>query len=132
MGLSTRPACSARIRAVAAEPVKLMQRTSGRSKNTSATSPASPGACVTTFSTPGGKPASSRISACSRPAEIGACSEGFRTTVLPNAIGRIAVRQARLNAPFHGVKPATTPRGLRTAIATRPGVSLGRTSPLGR
>ena len=48
------------------------------------------------------------------------------TTVLPKAIGRMMVRHARLKAPFHGVKPATTPRGLRMAMAKRPGVSLGR------
>ena len=72
------------------------------------------------------------ISAISTPAHKGASSEGFSTTVLPKAIGNTAVRSARLNALFHGVNPATTPIGLRTAIAKRPGVSLGNTSPVGR
>ncbi len=106
-----------------------MQRTAGLSKNTSATAAASPGACVTTFTVPSGNPASCRISAWSRPAEIGASSEGLSTTVFPNAIGSAIVRQARLNAPFQGVNPATTPSGLRVAIANRPGTSLRRTSP---
>ena len=98
----------------------------------SATCAASPGAWVTTLITPGGKPASSRISAWSRPADMGASSDGLITTVLPKARGRMIVRQARLKAPFQGVKPATTPRGLRVTMAKRPGTSLRITSPWGR
>lgn len=132
MRLSDCPARAANMRPVADEPVKLMLRTAGLSKNTSATAPASPGACVTTLIVPARKPASSRISAISSPADIGASSDGLRTTVLPNTIGNTTVRHARLNAPFQGVKPATTPSGLRTAMANRPGVLLGSTSPTGR
>ena len=132
MRFSDWPARAASIRPVAEEPVKLMLRTAGLSKKTSAIGPASPGAWVTTLITLGGKPASSRISAISRPADSGASCEGFSTTVLPNTMGSTTVRQARLKAPFQGVKPATTPKGFLTAMAKRPGVSLGSTSPTGR
>jgi hypothetical protein len=117
---------------VAEEPVKLMQRTSGRSKNSSAIAAASPGAWVTTFTTPAGKPASARISGSSSPADTGASSDGFSTIVLPNATGFTTVRQARTCAPFHGVMPATTPSGLRSAIAKVPGWSDRMISPTGR
>jgi hypothetical protein len=96
----------------------------GASKNTSAISPAAPGAWVTTLMTPGGKPASSAICARIRPAEIGANSEGFTTTVLPAATGEMTARQDSTLAPFHGVKLATTPRGRRTPIECEPGTLL--------
>ncbi len=98
-----------------------MTRTSGLSKKTSAISPAAPGAWVTTLMTPFGKPASSAISASIRPAEIGANSDGFTTTVLPAATGEMTARHDRTLAPFHGVKLATTPKGRRTPIEWRPG-----------
>jgi hypothetical protein len=66
--------------------------------------------------TPGGKPASSAISARRMPALTGANSEGLTTTVLPAAIGEITARQERMLAPFHGVKLTTTPSGRRTPI----------------
>jgi hypothetical protein len=68
------------MRPVAEEPVKLMHRTSGRSKNSSAIGTASPGACVTTLITPAGNPASSMISGISSPADTGDSSDGFSTT----------------------------------------------------
>ena len=131
MRLSAPPARAASIRPTAEEPVKLMLRTWGLSKKASATAAASPGACVTTLMLPGGKPASSMISATSSPAESGASSDGLSTTVLPNTMGSSTVRHARVKAPFQGEKPATTPSGLRTASARRPGTSLGITSPMG-
>ena len=102
---------SARWRPTAVDPVKLMPRTSGRSKNSSASGTAPPAGWVSTLQTPAGKPASSRISAITSPAATGASSDGFSTTVLPQASGGATVRQARLKAPFHGVKPAITPSG---------------------
>ena len=117
---------------MAEEPVKLMQRTSGRSKNSSAIGTASPGAWVTTLSTPAGKPASSSTSAANRPAEIGASSDGFSTTVLPKASGLTIVRQASTWAPFQGEMPATTPIGRRRARANVSGMSERMTSPAGR
>src|SRR5437868_2509873 len=47
------------------------------------------------------------------PAEIGANSDGFTTTVFPAATGDMTARQDRTLAPFHGVKLATTPSGRR-------------------
>src|ERR1700691_139204 len=120
------------MRPVAEEPVKLMQRTSGRSKNSSAIGTAAPGACVTTLITPGGNPASSMISPISSPADTGASSDGFSTTVLPNASGLTTVRQASTCARFQGEIPATTPSGRRSAIANVPGESDLITSPTGR
>ena len=95
MRLSARPARSPRMRAVLSEPVKLMTRTAGLSKKTSAIAAAPSGALVTTLKVPGGKPASARISACTSPDEMGASSDGLMTVVLPNAIGSRNVRQAR-------------------------------------
>ncbi len=72
------------------------------------------------------------ISATSRPAVIGASSDGLSTTVLPNASGLTTVRQASTWAPFHGEMPATTPSGRRSASANVPGMSDLITSPAGR
>src|SRR5260370_27492944 len=85
--LRVRPARSASIRAVLTPPMRLMHRTSGLAKNSSAIAAAAPGACGTTLITPAGKPASSAISATTSPAEIGANSEGLTTTVQPAASG---------------------------------------------
>src|SRR6185295_7938247 len=81
---------------------------------------------------PGGKPASSATCARIRPAEMGANSEGFTTTVLPAATGEMTARHDRMLAPFHGVKLATTPSGRLTPIEWEPGTLLSRTSPFGR
>src|SRR5580658_10374604 len=129
---SVSPARFASIRAVFTPPIRLMTRTSGLSKNTSAISPAAPGAWVTTLMTPLGNPASSATCASIRPAEIGEYSDGFTTTVLPAASGEITARQERMLAPFQGVKLATTPSGRRTPIEWDPGTLVSRTSPLGR
>ncbi len=66
------------------------------------------------------------------PAETGANSDGFTTTVFPAATGDITARQDRTLAPFHGVKLATTPSGRRRPIEWEPGALVSRTSPLGR
>src|SRR5467141_5151777 len=66
------------------------------------------------------------------PAETGANSDGFTTTVLPAATGDMTARQERTLAPFHGVKLATTPSGRRTPIECVPGTLVSSTSPLGR
>jgi hypothetical protein len=63
--------------------VKLIRRTAGCSVSSSPIGPASPGPCVTMFSTPGGKPASAKMSPQSSPPEIGDHSDGFSTTVFP-------------------------------------------------
>src|SRR5712675_2998068 len=82
--------------------------------------------------TPAGNPASSATSASMIPAETGANSDCFTTTVFPAATGDITARQDRTLAPFHGVKLATTPSGRRTPIEWEPGALVSRISPLGR
>ena len=94
------------------EPVKLTRRTAGWAISASTTSPASLGALVTTFTTPGGKPASRNSSPISR-CVPGHISEAFSTTVLPQASGMAMARTPRITGAFHGAMPATTPTGWR-------------------
>jgi len=120
------------MRAVFTPPIRLMIRTSGRSKNSSAMGPAAPGSCVITLITPGGNPASSATSASMIPAETGANSEGFTTTVFPAATGDMTARQDRMFAPFHGVKLAQTPKGRRKPTERVLARFVSRTSPFGK
>lgn len=84
------------------------------------------------FTTPGGNPASSTISAIRSPPETGEYSEGFTTTVQPATSGFKTARHGRIWAAFHGVKLATTPSGRRIAIEWVFGTFDTRTSPFGR
>ena len=111
--------------------MKLIRRTAGFSTSSSPISPASPGACVTMFSTPAGSPASAKISPQSRPPAYGDHSDGFSTTVLPSASGAAIERAERISAAFHGAIAPTTPTGLRMPIASVPGWSEGITCPSG-
>src|SRR5258705_9571389 len=126
------PARSESKRAVFPPPIRLMQRVSRDAKTSSAISVAPPGPCGMTLITPGGKPASSAISAMINPAEMGANSDGLTTTVLPPTNGERTALQARILAPFQGVKLATPPSGRLILIEYAPGTSDCRTSPLGR
>jgi hypothetical protein len=99
------------LRPVGVEPVKLIRRTAGFSVNSSPIGAASPGACVTMFSTPSGSPASAKISPQIRPPTTGDHSDGFRTTVLPSASGAAMERAERISAAFHGAIAPTTPTG---------------------
>ena len=77
-----RAAFSAIRRPTRVEPVKLMRRTAGWAISSSTTSGASSASWVSTFTTPGGMPAS----ASARPISAwvrGQTSEAFRITVLP-------------------------------------------------
>ena len=112
------------------EPVKLSRRTCGLSTSSSPIGCASPGAFVTMFSTPAGRPASAKISPQIRPPTCGDHSDGFSTTVLPSASGAAIERAERMSAAFHGAIAPTTPTGRRTPIAKAP-VSDGITSPSG-
>ena len=67
--LRFRPAASASLRPVSVEPVKLIRRTCGFSTSSSPIGPASPGACVTMFSTPGGQPGLGEDLAPEQPAD---------------------------------------------------------------
>src|SRR5690606_26763283 len=66
----------------------------------------------TTFSTPGGRPAS-RASCASLAAESGAHSAGLWTTVHPAASAGAIFQVASMNGVFHGVITPTGPIGLR-------------------
>ncbi|MNQ66011.1 hypothetical protein D3C85_804880 [compost metagenome] len=95
------------------EPVNTSASTSGcRPSARPACSP-SPG---TTFSTPGGKPASSASSA-RRNAENGDCSAGLSTTLLPAASAGASFQAAMSSGKFHGTTAAITPNGSRVMVA---------------
>ncbi len=109
-----------------------MRRTLGLEISSSPIAAASCGACVTMLSTPGGRPASSKISPHSRPPTHGDSSDGFSTTVLPKTSGAVIDRADRISAAFHGAIAPTTPTGRRMPIAVVPGTSDGITWPIGR
>ena len=64
----------------------------------------------TTFSTPGGMPASS-ASSHRRIVTIGSCSEGFSTKVLPVTIAIGNIHSGIIAGKLNGVMPAHTPSG---------------------
>jgi hypothetical protein len=67
---------------------------------------------VSTFSTPGGNPASSAIFAI--PSAVrGVAEAGFRTTVQPAARAGAILRVTIVAGKFHGVTAATGPIGWR-------------------
>lgn len=65
---------------------------------------------MTTLTTPGGKPASSKSSARAR-VEVGACSEGLTTAVHPAASAGASFHVSSSSKEFHGVFAATAPTG---------------------
>src|SRR6185369_3551889 len=113
------------------DPVKLIRPTAGCEIISSARVPASPGAWVTTFSTPAGRPAVANRSAHSHPPVSGDSSDGFSTTVLPTAIGPTIARPARTREAFQVAMAPTTPTGRRTAKARVPARSDGSSTLLG-
>src|SRR5439155_3972424 len=121
---------SASLRPTFVEPVKLIRRTAGCETSSSPMSAALPGACVTMFSTPSGRPASAKISPHTSPPAHGDHSLGFRTTVFPRRSGSISDRAESMSAACHGAIAATTPTGLRMPIASAP-VSDGMICPIG-
>jgi hypothetical protein len=68
---------------------------------------------VTTFSAPGGSPASAPISASSS-AVSGVSLAGLSTTVQPAASAGATFHEARLSGKFHGTIAPTTPTGSRS------------------
>ncbi|SUJ33852.1 Uncharacterised protein [Sphingomonas paucimobilis] len=68
---------------------------------------------VTMFTAPAGNPAST-INSPSRNVVSEVSSEGFSTTVQPNAIAGAIFWIAWPIGKFHGVIPATTPTGRRS------------------
>ena len=67
---------------------------------------------MTTFTAPGGKPASV-ISSAKPSVEAGACSDGLITTVHPAARAGATFQVISSSGEFHGVIAATTPTGSR-------------------
>src|SRR6478672_11568779 len=109
------PASSVAIRLpTAVEPVNA---TFARSGCATSAAPVS-GPPVTTFSTPGGSPASSAISASSS-AVSGVVSAGFSTTVLPHASAGAIFQAAISSGKFHGITAPQTP----SERASRPGTA---------
>ena len=70
---------------------------------------------VTTFSTPGGSPASS-ISATSRSTENVAYSDGLSTIVQPAASAGASFCADSSSGAFHGTTAPTTPTGSRSVM----------------
>ena len=68
-----------------------------------------------TLSTPGGNPASAKMSAISTP-DTGVSSEGFRTNVLPAASAKAIFFIESRNGELKGAMPAITPSGRRIDI----------------
>ena len=91
-------------------------------------SPASGPNPVTRLATPGGTPASSRISN-SRTAVSGVSSAGLTTTVLPQTRAGKSFQAGMSIGRFQGVTIPTTPTGSRIVIANRLGRPDGTTSP---
>ena len=108
------------LRPTAVEPVKPILRTSGCSTNRH---PASAPVPTTTSSTPSGNPAS-RASSAKRSAVRGVSSEGFSTTVLPQASAGPSFQLAISRGKFHGVMSPTTPSGSWKVNATPPATGM--------
>ena len=79
--------------------------------------------------TPGGSPASAKISPHISPPTYGESSEGLSTTALPRTSGAVIERAERISAAFQGAIAPTTPTGRRIPIANAP-VSDGMISPI--
>ena len=110
---------------VTSEPVKLIFATSGCSTSRAPASAPSP---VTTFTTPGGKPASSS-SAINSSVETEVNSDGFTTTVQPAASAGASFHDSSSSGLFHGVITPTTPIGSWRVKLNTPGLSEGSTAP---
>ena len=110
------PVARSSARPVAVEPVKVSMSTAALRASNSPVRP-SPGS---TFSTPGGSPASNASCPSSR-AEAGESSEGLSTTVLPAASAGPIFKAALMTGKFQGVIAATTPRGRRSCNSRAPG-----------
>src|SRR5262249_61566874 len=82
----------------------------------------------TRLSTPGGRPASSKIFVKCH-AISGVSPAGLNTAVLPATSAGISFQEGIANGKFQGVITPATPIGLRTDIAPLFGISLGAVTP---
>src|SRR5205807_8732897 len=105
--LSSRPQISETARPTSTLPVKY---TAATSPCRTSASPASSPNPNTTFTTPGGRPASSRAST-NRSAQSGVSSAGLSTAVLPAMIAGNSFHDGMAMGKFHGVMHQTTPKG---------------------
>ena len=92
---------------MAADPVKVSAASRGSPVSASDSSAPDP---VTRLSTPGGTPASTRISASST-ADPEAAVAGFQTTGLPQARAGASFQAGIASGKFQGVSAQTTPTG---------------------
>lgn len=83
----------------------------------------------TTFSTPGGRPASSASSATSS-VEEGVRSEGFSTKVLPQATAIGHIHNGTITGKLNGVMPAVTPIAWNSLHESMAGPTFLLCSPL--
>ena len=82
---------------------------------------------MTTFSTPGGRPASVAIRESSS-IEADVNSEGLTTAVQPAASAGASFQLVSVNGEFHGVMIAMTPFGSYFVYANTPFLSVGITA----
>ena len=122
------PQYSAICRPAVVEPVKEMPATRG---SLTSGSPASAALPVTKFSTPPGRPASSRIST-SLVAMIGVSDAGLNTTVFPAISAGKIFQVGMARGKFQGVMQPMTPSGSRRVSAALFLSSEGTVSPKGR
>ena len=108
------------------EPVKLSLRTSGAAHSTAAVS--SWLVPSTTFSTPGGSPASCATRA-SASAESGVSMDGRSTTVQPAASAGASLRAGMAAGKFHGDSSAHGPTGCCSTSTRRSARCAGSTCP---
>ena len=124
-----RGARSASFQPTSLDPVNVIARTRSSSTSTSPISDAGP---TSTFSQPGGRPASVSSSA-SRSAENGVCDAGFSTTAQPAASAGAILWATRLSGKLNGEIAPTTPIGRRSVKASFPSpaceASIGTISP---
>ena len=106
----------------AAEPVKLIPRTSGAR---SSASPTSAPRAEQHVEHPGGQRRRPAAVSASRSATSVDCSDGLRTTVFPNASAGAAFQRGMASGKFHGVMRATTPSGSRSVNCSAPAACAG-------
>src|SRR5574343_619169 len=102
--------------AMGVDPTKLMALTRGSVRRVS-TASLSP---LTTFSTPGGKPASSANWAMYKALD-GSRSDGLSTKVLPQATAMGHIHKGTMAGKLNGVMPAVTPRAWNSLHESMPG-----------
>src|SRR5688572_15171071 len=110
--------------AMAVEPTKLtaFTRESVRIVSTASLSP------LTTFSTPGGRPASSASSATNS-VDDGVRSEGLSTKVLPQATAIGHIHSDTITGKLNGVMPLHTPRAWNSLQESMAGPTFLECSP---